>query len=133
MIPDWMTDRGFSKGDLVKFKSVPGEPGMVIDHDGLRPVEDQEAAYTWREIEQDYPDGVHLLCNDLRKAPAMNFYATLSDAAEEEVLPMLGEEADRFDVEGIAAEVFTYDPVSGQYTHTGEGITDEMLERHANR
>lgn len=130
MIPDWMKDRGFSEGDLVKFKSVPGEPGMVIDHDGLRPVEDQEAAYTWSEIEQDYPDGVHLLCNDLRKAPTMKFYNTLADAVEQEILPMLGDFANEFDVEALAQEVFTVDPVSGMLTHTGEGITDEMLERH---
>lgn len=43
---------------------------------------------------------------------------------------MLGEEAHLFDVEGLAAEVFTVDPVSGMLTHTGEGITDEMMERH---
>lgn len=130
MIPGWMTDRGFSEGDLVKFKSVPGEPGMVICHDGLRPVEDQEAAYTWREIEQDYPDGVHLFCNDLRKAPTMDFYTTLTDAIEQEIIPLLGDFADEFDVEALAREVFTVDPVSGMLTHTGEGITDEMMERH---
>src|SRR5690625_4803151 len=90
MIPGWMTDRGFSEGDLVKFKSVPGEPGMVICHDGLRPVEDQEAAYTWREIEGDYPDGVHLFCTDLRKAPTMDFYTTLTDAIGQEIIPLLG-------------------------------------------
>lgn len=67
------------------------------------------------------------------------FYHTLLKAAEEEILPMLGEEAgadtveelnEVFDVEGLAAEVFTVDPVSGMLTHTGAGITDEMLERH---
>lgn len=60
----------------------------------------------------------------------MEFYRTLRQAAEGEILPMLGEEAHLFDVEGLAAEVFTYDPVSGMLTHTGEGITDEMMERH---
>lgn len=60
----------------------------------------------------------------------MEFYRTLRQAAEEEILPMLGEEAHLFDVEGLAAEVFTVDPVSGMLTHTGEGITDEMMERH---
>ena len=61
----------------------------------------------------------------------MRFYHTLLKAAEEEILPMLGEEAGAYDVEGLAAEVFTVDPVSGLFTHTGEGITDEMMERHA--
>ena len=55
----------------------------------------------------------------------MERYETLLHAAREEIVPMLG------DLTGLAAEVFTLDPVSGRYTHTGEGITDEMLERHA--
>ena len=61
----------------------------------------------------------------------MKFYNTLRQAAAEEVLPLLGEDAGAYDVEGLAAEVFTVDPVSGMLTHTGEGITDEMMERHA--
>ena len=61
----------------------------------------------------------------------MMFYHTLRKAAEEEIIPLLGEEAHLFDVEGLAAEVFAVDPVSGMLTHTGEGITDEMMERHA--
>ena len=61
----------------------------------------------------------------------MEFYPTLAEAAREEIVPMLGDLAEGFDVPGLAAEVFTLDPVSGRYTHTGEGITDDMLERHA--
>lgn len=61
----------------------------------------------------------------------MEFYPTLADAAQVEIMPMLGDLVEGFDLTGLAAEVFTLDPVSGRYTHTGEGITDEMLERHA--
>lgn len=61
----------------------------------------------------------------------MEYYRTLLHAAREEIIPMLGDLAEGFDVPGLAAEVFTLDPVSGRYTHTGEGITDDMLERHA--
>lgn len=60
----------------------------------------------------------------------MKFYHTLADAIEQEILPMLGDFADEFNVEALAKEVLTVDPVSGMLTHTGEGITDEMLERH---
>ena len=61
----------------------------------------------------------------------MKFYPTLLDAAREEIIPLLGEDAGAYDLTGLAAEVFTLDPVSGMLTHTGEGITDEMMERHA--
>lgn len=61
----------------------------------------------------------------------MERYETLRQAAEEEIVPMLGELVEAFDVSGLAAEVFTLDPVSGGFTHTGAGITDEMLDRHA--
>lgn len=62
----------------------------------------------------------------------MRFYSTLAQAAQEEIIPMLQGVVQEFDVEGLAAEVFTVDPASGTFTHTGEGITDEMLDRHEN-
>lgn len=63
----------------------------------------------------------------------MKFYPTLLDAAREEIIPLLGGVGltAEYDLTGLAAEVFTLDPVSGMLTHTGEGITDEMMERHA--
>lgn len=63
----------------------------------------------------------------------MKFYPTLLDAAREEIIPLLGSVGltAEYDLTGLAAEVFTLDPVSGLFTHTGEGITDEMMERHA--
>lgn len=61
----------------------------------------------------------------------MDYYPTLADAAQDEIVPMLGDLVGGFNVTGLAAEVFTLDPVSGMFTHTGEGITDEMLDRHA--
>lgn len=63
----------------------------------------------------------------------MKFYPTLLDAAREEIIPLLGSVGltAEYDLTGLAAEVFTLDPVSGMLTHTGEGITDEMMERHA--
>ena len=63
----------------------------------------------------------------------MRFYPTLLDAAREEIIPLLGGVGltAEYDLTGLAAEVFTLDPVSGMLTHTGEGITDEMMERHA--
>ena len=61
----------------------------------------------------------------------MDFYSTLWQAAREEIIPMLQGVVQEFDVEGLAGEVFSLDPVSGTFTHTGAGITDEMLERHA--
>lgn len=62
----------------------------------------------------------------------MRFYSTLAQAAQEEIIPMLQGVVQEFDVEGLAGEMFSLDPVSGAFTHTGEGITDEMLDRHEN-
>ena len=65
----------------------------------------------------------------------MRCHPTLLDAAQEEIIPLLGSVGltAEYDLTGLAAEVFTMDPVSGCYTHTGNGITDEMMERHAHR